>query len=68
MQYFIKIWDVVGFLDQKNLNQDILFNMLYKILNDNSDFLHKKSNLKKFNSQNSWNVVNQKLKEVINEN
>ena len=55
-------------LDQKNLNQDILFNMLYKILNDNSDFLHKKSNLKKFNSQNSWNVVNQKLKEVINEN
>ncbi len=55
-------------LDQKNFNQDILFNMLYKILNDNSDFLHKKSNLKKFNSQNSWNVVNQKLKEVINEN
>ena len=52
----------------KKFEQDILFNMLYKILNDNSDFLHKKSNLKKFNFQNSWNVVNQKLKEVINEN
>ena len=42
--------------------------MLYEILNDNSDFIHKKSNLKKLNFQNTWNDVNQKLKKVINEN
>ena len=55
-------------LDQKNLSKDKLFNMLYEILNDNSIFIHKKSNLKKLNFQNTWNDVNQKLKKVINEN
>ncbi len=55
-------------LDQKTLSKEKLINTLLNILNDNSDFINKKANLKKLNYQNSWNDVNQKLKEIINEN
>ena len=55
-------------LDQTTLNKEKLLNFLSNILNNNSDFINKKSNLKKINYQNSWNDVNQKLKKIINEN
>jgi UDP-N-acetylglucosamine--N-acetylmuramyl-(pentapeptide) pyrophosphoryl-undecaprenol N-acetylglucosamine transferase len=55
-------------LEQTNLNKEKLFNTLLNILNNNSDFINKKTNLKKLNYQNSWNDVNQKLKKIINEN
>ena len=55
-------------LDQKTLNKKKLLNMLLKILDNKSDFMSKKSNLKKLNYKNSWNDVNQKLKKIINEN
>ena len=55
-------------LDQTTLNKEKLLNFLSNILNNSSDFINKKSNLKKINYQNSWNDVNQKLKKIINEN
>ena len=55
-------------LDQKTLNKEKLLDTLLKILDDKSEFIIKKSNLKKLNYNNSWNDVNQKLKKIINEN
>ena len=55
-------------LDQKTLNKEKLLDILLNILNNNSNFINKKANLKKLNYQNSWNDVNQKLKKIINEN
>ena len=55
-------------LDQKYLNKEKLLDILFKILDDKSDFISKKLNLKKLNYKNSWNDVNQKLKKILNEN
>ncbi len=55
-------------LDQTTLNKEKLFNVLLDILSNNSDFIKKKKNLKKLNYHNSWNDVNQKIKDIINEN
>jgi UDP-N-acetylglucosamine--N-acetylmuramyl-(pentapeptide) pyrophosphoryl-undecaprenol N-acetylglucosamine transferase len=66
-----KFYEKVGccwVLDQKNLNKEKLLDIFLNILNNNSNFINKKENLKKLNYQNSWNDVNQKLKEIINEN
>ena len=66
-----KFYEKIGvcwILDQTILNKDKLFNLLLEILNNNSDFTRKKMNLKKLNYQNSWNDVNQKIKEIFNEN
>jgi UDP-N-acetylglucosamine--N-acetylmuramyl-(pentapeptide) pyrophosphoryl-undecaprenol N-acetylglucosamine transferase len=42
--------------------------LLKGILNNKSDYLKKKENLKKLNYQNTWINVNQKILRVINEN
>tara|TARA_B100000989_G_scaffold258677_1_gene208622 strand:- start:115 stop:1176 length:1062 start_codon:yes stop_codon:yes gene_type:complete len=42
--------------------------LLNKILNNNSEYLRKKENLKKLNFQNSWSNVNQKILKTLNEN
>ena len=55
-------------LDQRKLNKEKLFNIIFKILKDKSDFIVKKSNLEKLNFENSWNDTNQKLQKIINEN
>ena len=48
--------------DQKN---DYFFKNL---LENQTDFLNKKDNLKKISYQNTWNKINQKVKELVNEN
>ena len=66
-----KFYEKIGccwILDQKTLNKEKLQNVLSKIIIKNSDFMVKKSNLKRLNYQNTWNDVNQKLKNIINEN
>ena len=55
-------------LDQKNLDKEKLLNILLNLLKDNSDLIVKESNLEKLNYKNSWNDVNQKLKDILNEN
>ena len=41
---------------------------LIDVLNNKSDYLNKKENLKKLNYQNTWINVNQKILKIINEN
>ena len=66
-----KFYEKIGccwILDQRTLNKEKLQNTLLNLLKDNSDLILKKSNLDKLNYKNSWKNVNQKLKEIVNEN
>jgi len=54
-------------IEQKNFEEKIE-ELLKKILNDKSDYLKKKENLKKINYQNNWININQKILKIINEN
>ena len=53
---------------EQNLLENNLEEVLRGIFQNKTDFLEKKENLKKLNYQNSWNNVNQKILESINEN
>ena len=55
-------------LNQKTLDREKLLNVLLNLLKDKSDFIVKKSNLENLNYKNSWNDVNKKIKDIINEN
>ena len=54
-------------IDQSNFEEKIE-EFLANILNNKSDYLNKKENLKKLNYQNTWINVNQKILKIINEN
>ena len=54
--------------EQKNLDEEKLLDILTKILENNQDFINKKTNLQKLNYKNSWDDINQKIKKIINEN
>ena len=54
-------------IEQKNLDKKIE-DLLKNILNDKTEYLKKKENLKKINYQNNWKNVNQKILNTINEN
>ena len=54
-------------IEQKDFDSKIE-EILINILNDKNTYLEKKENLKKLNYQNSWNNVNQKILESMNEN
>ena len=55
-------------LDQKTLNKEKLLATCLNLLKDKSDLIVKQSNLEKLNYKNSWDQVNQKLKDIVNEN
>ena len=55
-------------MSQNNFDKINLERFLNNILRDKTDYSIKKKNLKKLNFQNTWNDVNQKLLETINEN
>ena len=55
-------------LDQKNITSEILSNKLMQIIEDKDDYLEKKKNMKNFSYQNSWNKINEKIIQTINEN
>ncbi|MBD1135027.1 UDP-N-acetylglucosamine--N-acetylmuramyl-(pentapeptide) pyrophosphoryl-undecaprenol N-acetylglucosamine transferase [Pelagibacterales bacterium SAG-MED47] len=64
---FYKNNDCCWLLEQKNFEMKIE-DILKDILNDKSQFLKKKNNLKKLNYQNTWINVNQKILKIVNEN
>ena len=64
---FYKNYDCCWILEQ-NFFEEKIEEFLKDILNNKSDYLKKKENLKKLNYQNSWNNVNQKILKIINEN
>jgi len=53
---------------EQNLLEKNIEKVLEGIIQNKSDFLEKKENLRKLNYQNSWINVNQKILENINEN
>jgi UDP-N-acetylglucosamine--N-acetylmuramyl-(pentapeptide) pyrophosphoryl-undecaprenol N-acetylglucosamine transferase len=55
-------------ISQNEMSKQKMTEILLSILKDKSDYNKKKSNLKKLNYQNTWNDVNQNLKNIINEN
>ena len=55
-------------IDQIDFRNKKLEIFLENLLNDKTDYQNKKDNLNNLNFQNSWNNVNQKLIETINEN
>jgi len=64
---FYKIIDCCWLIEQKYFEKKIE-EILEDILNNKSDYLKKKENLKKLNYQNTWINVNQKILKIINEN
>ena len=61
-------YEVVNAIDQNNFESKKFENFLLELVNKSQDYLIKKSNLKKLNYQNTWNNVNQKIIEIIDEN
>jgi len=55
-------------IDQKNFNKKKLTQFFLDLLTSRNEYLKKRENLKKLNYQNSWNNVNQKILDTINEN
>ena len=65
--YFYKEKNCCWIIEQKNFEKKIQ-DFLEAILNNKTDFIKKKENLKKINYQNTWINVNQKILRIINEN
>ena len=55
-------------LNQNEITNNSISNQLANILDNKSEYLAKKINMKNFSYQNSWNNINQKIISVINEN
>ena len=65
---FYENLDCCWVMNQKDFNSINLGNFLDYIIINRSEYNVKKNNLKKHNFQNSWNDINQKLLDTINEN
>ena len=55
-------------LNQNEITSSILIDKLVNIIEKKDEYLDKKKNMKKFNYQNTWNNINQKIINIINEN
>jgi len=55
-------------LNQNKINDEIVANKLFNIIDNKEEFLVKKINMRNFSYQNTWNNINQKIISVINEN
>ena len=60
--------DCCWLLKQNDANEETLSNFLINIINDKSDYSNKKKNMEKFSYKNTWNTINQKIINTINEN
>ena len=55
-------------LIEQNYFEKKIQEILEEIVDDKTNYLKKKENLKKLNYQNTWINVNQKILKIINEN
>jgi len=55
-------------LNQNKINDEVIANKLFNIIDNKDEFLVKKINMKNFSYQNTWNNINQEIISVINEN
>jgi len=65
---FYKNKNCCWILDQNNITSEILSKKLIKIIENKHDYLEKKNNMKNFSYQNTWNRINEKIIQTINEN
>ena len=65
---FYKNRNCCWLLNEIEINQKILTKNLMNIIENKEDYLLKKTNMKKFSYQNTWNKINQKIINTINEN
>jgi len=66
--YFYQQYGCNWIMSQNEINEINLTSKLMNIIEDKEEYLKKKNNMKNFNFQNSWNNVNQKIIDTINEN
>ena len=55
-------------LEEKNFNSGDIFKMINQIIIDKSEYIEKKSNLKRISANNKWININEKIKRNLNEN
>jgi len=55
-------------ISQEKIDEEIFSNKIIHMFNEKNEYLKKKENLEKISNQNSWNIVNKKLFDLINEN
>ena len=55
-------------LNQNEINDKAVTNKLFNIIDNKDEFLVKKTNMKNFSYQNTWNNINLKIISTINEN
>ena len=55
-------------LNQNKIDDKTVATKLANIIDNKEEYLVKKTNMKNFSYQNTWNNINQKIKSVINEN
>jgi UDP-N-acetylglucosamine--N-acetylmuramyl-(pentapeptide) pyrophosphoryl-undecaprenol N-acetylglucosamine transferase len=66
--YFYQQYGCNWIMNQNEINETNLTSRLIHIIQDKEEYFEKKKNMKNFNFQNSWNNVNQKIIDTINEN
>ena len=54
-------------INQNEIDEERFCSRLIKLFNEKDDYLNKKKNLEKISNQNTWNIVNKKLFDLINE-
>ena len=55
-------------ITQDKINEENFSSRLIKLFNEKDDYFKKRENLEKISNQNTWNIVNKKLFDLINEN
>ena len=65
---FYKSKECCWILNQNDFKREKLTEVLINILNNKNDYLRKIKNMENFNYKNTWNDINQKIIETINEN
>ena len=65
---YYKKQDCCWIIDQKDFEDKKFGKFLLELINKSEDYARKKNNLQKLNYQNTWNNVNQKILDIINEN
>ncbi len=65
---YYKDKDCCWIINQENFNKLKFEELLIKLSGKKDEYLTKKINLERLNYQNTWNNVNQKLLEILNEN
>jgi len=65
---FYKNKNCCWMLEQSGITSEVLSKELIQIIENKDDYYKKKSNMKNFSYQNSWNKINEKIIQTINEN